>query len=109
MGMRRDKQGSSDSGSKASPEGKGEKVKGFDVDAKIKKVEESKMPDDQKTKLIRKLKTDSAEKGDLISFAVYCQRKKVKLSLRDPMKSYPSAKGVRSATFEGWEEIYKNF
>lgn len=82
--------------------------KSFDVDAKIAKVEASKMPDSQKSELIKKLKNESST-DSLISFSVYAQRKKIKAYLRDPMRSYPPAKGVASATFEGWEEIYKNF
>jgi len=90
-------------------EKKEKKATNFDVETKIKKVEASKMPDDQKEEYIRKLKSDAAPKGKLISFAVYANIKKISAKYHQPMKSYPSAKGVASATLEGWDEIYKNF
>ncbi len=83
--------------------------KGFDIEAKVKQIEESRLPQAEKDAYIRKLKNDNAEKSQKISFAVYCQRKKVKPHLREAMTHYPAAKGVKSCTFEGWEEIYKNF
>ena len=104
MGLRNRDKGL-ESEAKASATGK---KASFDVETKIAKIEASKMPDAQKAELVKKLK-DEASTDSLISFAVYAQRKKIKVYLRDPMKSYPPAKGVDRATFEGWEEIYKNF
>lgn len=83
--------------------------KSFDVEAKIAKIQASKMPESQKVAFIQRLKIDNASESVKISFAVYCQRKKIKPHLRVPMQAYPPAKGVRSAPFEVWEEIYKNF
>lgn len=84
-------------------------AKSFDVEAKIKKIEDSKLTEAEKSAYIRKLKNEAAPEGLKISFAVYCERKKIPLRHREPMKFYPAAKGVMSCTFEGWEEIYKNF
>ena len=91
------------------PKKKEEKSSSFDVEAKIKKIEASKLSDAEKSAYIRKLKNDAAPESTKISFAVYCQRKKIKPHHREPMQSYPSAKGVTSASFEVWEELYKNF
>jgi len=112
MGLRDEKK---DSGVKAeksnNKESKSTKVeaKSFDVETKVAKIKASKMPEAQKEQYIRNLQIGDADEGTKISFAVYCQRKKVKPHLRVPMQAYPSAKGVESAPFGVWEEIYKNF
>ena len=85
-----------------------EKERSFDVEAKIKKIEESKMPDEQKETLVRDLKISESE-GAAISFAVYCQRRNVAPHVRVPMQSYPKAKGMKMASLEAWDEVYKNF
>ena len=87
---------------------KTDKVTPVAVDAKIKAIEESKMPqwqkDQCKVELIGK-KSD----GEKISFEVYVLRKRVPKHLNPGMRAYPKAKGIMSATMGQWEEIFKDF
>jgi hypothetical protein len=79
------------------------------VEAKIKKIEASKMPDAQKKEYIAKLKGEQAPKGDGVTFVVYANVRKIKESLRPGMLAFPKAKGVLRATLHEWDEIFKGF
>ena len=90
------------------PEPKKEKRK-VDLDAKIKKIEASNMPEAQKVEYIAKLKGEAAESGDKVTFAAWANVRKIKESLRPGMLAFPKAKGVLRASMHEWDEIYKGF
>lgn len=111
VGLKKPKKGSSDSEFAEKEEGVVEATAkvGFDVEAKVEKIKASKLSDAEKDAYIRKLKSKAAAQSEKISFAVYAQKKSIKPHMREPMQAYPAAKGVKSAPFEVWEDIFKNF
>lgn len=97
-----------DKKSEPAPGPKKEKRK-VDLEAKIKKIEASNMPEAQKVEYIAKLKGDAVEAADKVTFAVWANVRKIKESLRPGMLAFPKAKGVLRASMHEWDEIYKGF
>jgi hypothetical protein len=80
----------------------------FDVEAKMAKVRESKIPDEDKEKLLRKLGSASSE-AQKIRFGAYANMKGISQKMRAAMQAYPKARDIVSATVEQWDEILKGF
>jgi len=83
--------------------------KPFDVEKKIKIIEDSKMPDWQKKECIAGLERKELPEGEKVSFNTYAAVKCIGATLKDGMRAYPGAKGVIKASVHEWDEIYKKF
>jgi len=82
----------------------------FSIEKKIEEIEASKMPTDQKRSYINELskKTEVAATNK-IPFGVYVKIKSVRKCLWSGMLTYPKAVGVKFATIQEWDEIFKGF
>lgn len=80
------------------------------LESKIKAINESKMPELQKNKLLKEIGALSEESNEgKIPFLVYAKIKAIGVELQKAMTAYPKAKGVVKATIAEWNEIFKNF
>lgn len=78
--------------------------------SKAELIIESKMPEAQKLEYLKQIGAIAEEsESDKIPFLVYSKIKKIPVSLHNAMLAYPKAKGVKAATFQVWEEIFKSF
>lgn len=79
------------------------------VEAKIKAIRESAMPEAQKQAYIDELSPKGKVAVSGIPFNVYAKLKNIPKTLHKAMQTYPKAKNVSLATYENWEEIFKDF
>jgi len=79
------------------------------LEDKIKTIQESRMPEQQKAAYIEMLTPKNDENVNRIPFAVYVKIRKIRKTLMSGMIAFPAAKGVTVASLEEWDEIYKNF
>jgi hypothetical protein len=89
-----------------------EKVEESGPKSKADAIRASKMPDWQKEQYLKDIgETKSEEVFDpkKVSFPVYATVRKVPVDKRKAMLVYPKAVGVKAATLEEWDEIYKQF
>lgn len=77
---------------------------------KAKAIMDSAMPEDQKMAYLREI--GAVAKEDLtnkVGLDVYFTVKKIDRMCHGAMKVYPKAVGIRLATIEQWDEIFKDF
>lgn len=79
------------------------------LEDKIKTIQESRMPEEQKAEYIERLIPKKDENVNRIPFSVYVKIRKIRKALVSGMIAFPKAKGVTIASLEDWDEIYKNF
>lgn len=79
------------------------------IEIKEQMILKSKMPLNQKNALLKQIGVlkEEAEKG--VPFNVYSRIKNIKSGLQEAMLVFPKAKGVRLATIEAWDSIFKDF
>lgn len=83
--------------------------KALDLSKKEAAIRESKMPEDQKNALLKKIGLSAEKEAEGVEFAVYAKIRKISKEQIKAMSVYPAAKKIRLATFKEWDEIFKNF
>jgi hypothetical protein len=83
-------------------------IPGLDLEKKIAAIEASALPDSQKREYLKSLGI-GVEKESGVPFSVYCKARKIEASRHAAMLAFPKAKGVRLASLEKWDEIFKDF
>ena len=82
----------------------------FSLDAKIKAIKESKMPEKQKQDYLLSLGVVEAPSDEgKMPFTVFAKVKGIELSKHKAMLAFPKARGKQAATLGEWEEIFKDF
>jgi hypothetical protein len=81
---------------------------GFDLDKKVAAIEASNLPDSQKAEYLKSLGI-GVVKEDGVTFSVYAKVRKIEHSRHSAMLAFPKAKGIRLASLEKWDEIFKEF
>jgi hypothetical protein len=85
-------------------------VPSFNLEKKMEAIKTSKLPDKEKEAFIARLTASSkGEDVNAVTFDVYVRIKKVRPSLHPGMLAYPKVKGVKMATVQQWDEIFRNF
>ena len=80
------------------------------LEKKIKAINESQMPEEQKIALLKEIGAIKEESTDgKIPFIIYAKVKKIGTDRHKAMLAYPEATGVSLASIEEWDEIFKNF
>lgn len=77
--------------------------------AKIKAIEESKMPLEQKEAMLKEMGAKVEEIPQGIPFEVFARIKKIPKTMHKAMQLYPKAKSVSLASLAEWESIFKDF
>lgn len=81
---------------------------GLDLQKKIADIEASSLPESQKREYLKSLGV-GVEKESGVPFSVYAKARKIEASRQKAMLAYPKAKGVRLASLQKWDEIFKDF
>jgi hypothetical protein len=81
---------------------------GFDLDKKIAAIEASNLPDSQKAEYLKSLGIGVVKESG-VTFSVYAKVRKIEQSRHSAMLAFPKAKGIRLASLEKWDEIFKEF
>ncbi len=83
----------------------------FDLEKKIEAIKASAMPEKQKDAYIAELSGSKSDPTavDRVPFTVWANSRNIRASVRVGMLAFPKAKGVASATFQEWDEIFKDF
>jgi len=76
------------------------------LDSKIKAIGESKMPEAQKTALLKEIGALSEDSEGKVSFIIFAKVKKIEDSIHKAMMAYTK---IQSATIAEWEQIFKKF
>jgi len=80
-----------------------------DLSAKAEIIRNSKMPEWQKEEYLKKLGFVKEKKEKLVPFGVYAKIKKIPPHLHRAILIQPKAKGLKLASMEQWDEVYKSF
>lgn len=77
---------------------------------KIERIKNSKMPEEQKTALLKELGVieENSDEGG-VSFVVYAKIKKLSSSMTKALAASKRVKNVRLASIEEWDLIVKDF
>jgi len=80
------------------------------LEAKVKAIMESAMPESQKQEYLRQIGaiTPASDEGK-IPYNVYAKVRRVPRESHNAMMVYPKAKNVRLASLGEWDEIFKDF
>lgn len=81
---------------------------GFDLDKKVAEIEASNLPDSQKVEYLKSLGIGVVKESG-VTFSVYAKVRKIEQSRHSAMLAFPKAKGIRLASIEKWDEIFKEF
>lgn len=80
----------------------------FDLEKKIAAIEASDLPDSQKKEYLKSLGIGVVKESG-VTFSVYAKVRKIEPSRHSAMLAFPKAKGIRLASLEKWDEIFKEF
>lgn len=84
--------------------------KKLDVERKIKEIEVSKMPDEQKKEYIARLRTDEKrDQPNQMDLASYASVRGLEAGLMAALKASPAIKQNPLATIEEWDKICQEF
>jgi len=84
-------------------------TKAFSVEKKIDEIRKSKLPKAVKARYIEEVAGPVEPAGPKILFSVYARKKGIRKSMHAGMLAFPKAKGVRMATVQEWDAIFKGF
>jgi len=80
------------------------------LDAKIKKIKASKMPDNQKEWYINKLKgVEPVDENGLMAFEIYAKIKEIKGGEYVGKASFADSQNVKKLSLHKWDELFKKF
>lgn len=80
----------------------------FDLEKKVAAIEASDLPDSQKKEYLKSLGIGVVKESG-VTFSVYAKVRKIEPSRHSAMLAFPKAKGIRLASLEKWDEIFKEF
>lgn len=83
-------------------------VSKFDLEKKVAAIEASDLPDSQKKEYLKSLGIGVVKESG-VTFSVYAKVRKIEPSRHSAMLAFPKAKGIRLASLEKWDEIFKEF
>lgn len=80
------------------------------LEVKLEAIENSKMPLQQKMALKRELGVLKPESDEgKVSFLVWAKLRKIPASRHKAMLACPCVGGIKKATFDEWDKLFKNF
>ena len=79
------------------------------VDAKVKSIMESRLPDSEKQAYLVRLGVVKEEEQTGVPFKVWAKIRKISHNLHEAMMVSPRAKGREKASLQEWDQLFKDF
>jgi len=79
------------------------------LDAKVKSIMESKLPESEKQAYLVRLGVIKEEKQTGIPFKVWAKIRKIPHNLHEAMIAWPRVKGREKASLQEWDKLFKDF